>query len=173
MREVKDLHQPFIAYLRKQGIPYIYHRSDRRSGINKGHPDFTLLWCGHAFLIEFKTLGGKLSIDQLERIEELSRAGTRTRLCTSLSEAIGYLESEMGTKRAVEPTESISEPSKKLYRAKAGLVGEVILERNPADGECKFVRMASNSDRETIPSLPAELAWPTSRHGWTSARGLD
>jgi hypothetical protein len=35
MREVKDLHEPFKAYLRRWAIPYIYHRPDRRSGINR------------------------------------------------------------------------------------------------------------------------------------------
>ena len=160
MREVKDLHLPFIAYLRKQGVPYVYHRADRRSGINKGHPDFTLLWCGQAFLIEFKTLGGKLSADQVERIEELSRAGTRTRLCTSLEEAIGYLDSEMGTKRAVESTESISDPVPKLYVTRSNQVGQVVLEKNPTDdSDLKFVRIATQGDLRDLPRLPAVGPW--------------
>ena len=173
MKEIKDLHLPFITYLKRWNLPYVYHRPDRRSGINQGHPDFTVIWRGRSFLIEFKVPGGELSLGQMLRIDELSRSGTFTAVCTSLEEAIGYLEREMGEKRATGPIPLAGEPSKKLYRARAGLVGEVILERNPADGECKFVRMASLTDRETIPSLPAEFAWPSSRHGWTSARGLD
>jgi hypothetical protein len=42
VREIKDLHLPFIAYLERWSIPYIYHWPGGRSGINKGHPDFTI-----------------------------------------------------------------------------------------------------------------------------------
>jgi len=103
MREIKDLHQPFIAYLQRWAIPYIYHRPDRRSGINKGHPDFTVLWQGKALLIEFKVPTGKLSLDQIKRQELLSCSGTHTLTLDSLENAIGYLEAWMGEKRFPEP----------------------------------------------------------------------
>ncbi len=40
MREIPDIHKPFIIWLRERDIPHVYHRSDRKSGLQKGTPDY-------------------------------------------------------------------------------------------------------------------------------------
>ena len=156
MREIKDLHQPFIAYLQRWQIPYIYHRPDRRSGITKGHPDFTVLWQGKAFLIEFKVPTGKLSLDQIKRQELLSCSGTHTLTLDSLENAIGYLEAWMGEKRFLEPTANAGEASPKLYVTRSN-VGDVVVQKLPTglvdSGFLDCVRIASQEDLKTLPRL--------------------
>ena len=156
MREIKDLHQPFIAYLQRWAIPYIYHRPDRRSGINRGHPDFTVLWQGKAFLIEFKVPGGKLSPDQLQRQEFLSRSGTTTLRLDSLEEAIRCLETWMGTKRFLPPPADVVKASPKLYVTRSN-VGDVVVRKLPTglldSGFLDCVRVASQEDLKTLPRL--------------------
>ena len=156
MREIKDLHQPFIAYLQRWQIPYIYHRPDRRSGITKGHPDFTVLWQGKAFLIEFKVPGGKLSPDQLQRQEFLSRSGTTTLRLDSLEEAIRCLETFLGTKRFLPPPADVVKASPKLYVTRSN-VGDVVVQKLPTglldSGFLDCVRVASQEDLKTLPRL--------------------
>ncbi len=62
--EIKDLHVPFQKWLDFHKIPYIYHRSDKKSGIRKGWPDFTVISRGKVCCVEFKRPGQKLSSDQ-------------------------------------------------------------------------------------------------------------
>lgn len=45
-----------------------------------------------ACLIEFKVLGGRLSPDQTECFEELSRAGIEVFICTTVGDAIAQLK---------------------------------------------------------------------------------
>ena len=152
MREVKDLHLPFIAYLKKQGIPYVYHRPDKASGIAKGHPDFTLLWDGRTCLIEFKTLKeGKLSQDQIDRIAALETTGTPVRVCTSLEEAIGHSETLTRQKHTVAIRERKQTPSPKLWLNTSSL-GDVVVQKG-TDGDIKFVRLATTEDRKNLVHL--------------------
>lgn len=86
MREIRDIHEPFIIWLRERSIPYIYHRPDTKSGIQTGHPDFTLLWHNRSCMIECKTEKGKLSPDQVKRIDFLQRSGCSVTIARSLEE---------------------------------------------------------------------------------------
>jgi hypothetical protein len=88
MREVNDIHVPFKAWLNERRIPYVYHRTDRKSGIQEGHPDFTILWMRRQIMIECKTAGGKLSPKQVERIDFLRRSGNVVEIARSLSECV-------------------------------------------------------------------------------------
>jgi hypothetical protein len=88
MREVDDIHVPFKAWLNERRIPYVYHRTDRKSGIQEGHPDFTILWMRRQIMIECKTTAGKLSPKQLERIDFLRRSGNVVEIARSLSECV-------------------------------------------------------------------------------------
>jgi hypothetical protein len=86
MREIDDIHVPAIQWLIEARVPYVYHRPDRRSGIHKGHPDFTILWMRKQIMIECKTPSGKLSDDQVKRIDFLRRAGNVVEIARNLSE---------------------------------------------------------------------------------------
>jgi hypothetical protein len=86
VREIDDIHVPAIQWLTEAQVPYIYHRPDRRSGIHKGHPDFTILWMRKQIIIECKTPSGKLSQDQVARIDFLRRAGNVVEIVRNLSE---------------------------------------------------------------------------------------
>jgi hypothetical protein len=86
MREIDDIHLPAIKWLTEARVPYVYHRPDRRSGIHKGHPDFTILWMRKQIMIECKTPSGKLSDDQVKRIDFLRRAGNVVEIVRNLSE---------------------------------------------------------------------------------------
>src|SRR6267378_6497397 len=72
----------------RQRIGIIEARMDKRSTIPKGHPDLTLMKDNHLFLLELKTEHGRLSDDQLNRIEELKQCGNDTTLANSTKEAL-------------------------------------------------------------------------------------
>lgn len=151
MREVKDLHEPFRAYLRKHNIPFVYHRPDKRSGITKGWPDFTVVWAGRTELIEFKTPEGQISADQTECHLALIAAGCTPRLCTGLEEAIGYIEALTGEKRCTVQGLPLSVPSPKLWLVRSNM-GSMVVEKR--EKGVKFVRVASQDDVLNIPYLP-------------------
>jgi hypothetical protein len=86
MREIEDIHIPFLAWLNELAIPRVYHRPDRRSGIQVGWPDFTIAWMGRVVFIEAKTPDGRLSKVQ-ENVHKFIRAsGNRVEVCRSVEE---------------------------------------------------------------------------------------
>lgn len=46
-------------------VPYIHHRTDKKSGIGSGAPDFVLFFQGQVLLFECKSKTGKRTTDQL------------------------------------------------------------------------------------------------------------
>lgn len=92
----KEIHNGFIAYLRKNGLSYSHHRMDRKSGIAVGFPDFCLVHCNRALLIEVKTPKGKLSSAQDDMIAKLAKNGTVTRVCRSVEDCVRTVEWWMG-----------------------------------------------------------------------------
>lgn len=88
MREIKDIHLPFRAYLDKESIPYHYNRPDKHSTAHKGDPDFLLTHCNRCLYLEAKTPVGKLSLDQEKRIAYLRAAGNKVLVVRSLEEAV-------------------------------------------------------------------------------------
>lgn len=90
------IHNGFIAYLRKNGLSYSHHRMDTESGIAVGFPDFCLVHCNRALLIEVKTPKGKLSPAQDEMIAKLAKNGTVTRVCRSVEDCVKTVEWWMG-----------------------------------------------------------------------------
>lgn len=87
MRE-SQIHDQFVAWLRKLEIPYIRHRMDRKSGIQSGWPDFTVLWMSRAMCIEIKTAKGRVTIAQQRVIDFIRRSGNRVEICRSCEECI-------------------------------------------------------------------------------------
>lgn len=84
----RGIHEAFIAWLRKLEIPYVYHRADKKSGIQSGWPDFTVLWCSHCVCIEVKTEKGRLSKDQKRVIAFIRKSGNRVEICRSCEQCV-------------------------------------------------------------------------------------
>lgn len=84
----RGIHEAFIAWLRKLEIPYVYHRADKKSGIQSGWPDFTVLWCSHCVCIEVKTEKGRLSKDQKRVIAFIRKSGNRVEVCRSCEQCV-------------------------------------------------------------------------------------
>lgn len=90
--EVRDVHAPILAWLDFHQIPYVYHRTDRRSGIRQGWPDFTVLWQGKGVCIEAKRPGGKLSKKQEEVAAALNQAGISLLVTSDPNAAISFVK---------------------------------------------------------------------------------
>jgi len=89
MNEITALHTPFAAFLRKSGIEFLRARSDARSTIEKGWPDFSVLFSSRpAIYIEFKTAKGKESPDQIRVRERLESRGHKCHVCRTVESAI-------------------------------------------------------------------------------------
>ncbi len=86
--EIKSIHNPFVAWLKAEGICYLRARSDKRSTISPGWPDFSIFVAGRALFIECKDIGGKLSADQQLVHDQLRKAGMSVRIAFSLQECV-------------------------------------------------------------------------------------
>jgi VRR-NUC domain len=84
-RKIQD---DFAAWLRGNQVPFIRHRMDKKSGIQKGWPDFTVLWMSRAVCIEVKTDKGRVSLDQARVIAFIKRSGNKVEICRSVDECI-------------------------------------------------------------------------------------
>jgi hypothetical protein len=84
----KAMHDLFSQWLRLNGIPYIHARMDKKSTIQKGWPDFTMLYQGRALCVEFKAMGGAPSEEQESVIQSLTKTGTTVLVCWLVSAAI-------------------------------------------------------------------------------------
>lgn len=137
MKEIEDIHRPFIAWLTERQIPYIYHRGDRKSGIHSGHPDFTILWMRRQIMIECKTASGKLSDLQVKRIDFLRRNGNVVEIARTLSECVEAVKSILCEgKKASDPGGACNWPLEGCFRelkAAVSKVGET--ELVPFDGK--------------------------------------
>lgn len=89
------MHHQFEAWCRMNGLPFIHSRPDRKSTIQAGHPDFTICTGGRAAFVEFKTIAGKLSEDQVLRIAVLMDAGNACYVATDLGSAIQFTKAAL------------------------------------------------------------------------------
>ena len=86
MREIEEIHIPFLAWLNELEIPRVYHRPDRKSGIQRGWPDFTIAYGGRVVFIEAKTDEGRLSVVQVSVHNFIRASGNRVEVCRSVEE---------------------------------------------------------------------------------------
>lgn len=84
----KEMHDIFSQWLNLNGVPFIHARTDKKSTIAKGAPDFTLIYRGKALCIEFKMPGQKITPDQDLFIEHLKKSETPVFICNMAAEAI-------------------------------------------------------------------------------------
>src|ERR1700756_1709828 len=84
------MHDEFSRWLtlRKKFVSFIHANPTKRSTIQKGHPDFTILSLNRSIMIEFKVPPNGLTADQMERFGELEAAGNTVIVCTSAGAAI-------------------------------------------------------------------------------------
>lgn len=83
------------AYLKSLGfdIWYDLKRSDKKTTSRVGTPDLVGVYRGKAFAMEVKRPGGKPTAEQLGELMWLERAGAKTAVVYSVTEAINFLKS--------------------------------------------------------------------------------
>lgn len=87
LNEIKE-QRVFSRLMTQRRIQFINPRSDQKSTIYPGHPDYTIfLPNGKTLMIEMKVPGGKLSPEQIGRIEALRSIGHRVEIAWSADEA--------------------------------------------------------------------------------------
>lgn len=89
----KEMHNGFINELNRRGILYVHSRMDKKATIKSGWPDFSLFRDGLTIFIEFKVPGNKTSEAQDKCIESLRDNAFIVHVCTSLKDAIDYINS--------------------------------------------------------------------------------
>lgn len=157
MSEIKQLHEPFARFLRESGIPFVRARSDQRSTVQVGWPDFTLVLNSCAILIEFKTKDGRISPDQRRVIAELAKAGTRVHVLRDLPAAIALVQEWRGT--AQSSAEAEPAPTSR-ERGVCGAPGRTYVAmwtgcpmvfRRDGGGHCRLLRKATAQDIASLP----------------------
>ena len=92
VEEELPLHFEIMKWCKDNRAAYIHARPDKKSGINPGAPDFTILHHGKLFLVECKTRTGKRSIDQLAWALLAEMNGFIVRECRSFSEFLSIID---------------------------------------------------------------------------------
>lgn len=99
MNEIRDIHKPFLSWLHKNKLLYVYHRPDTRSGIATGWPDFTICHCGKCLLIEAKTPKGKVTPIQHMMHLDLRANGNTVVIAYSAAAAISAVQTWLGVEK--------------------------------------------------------------------------
>lgn len=111
--EIRTLHQPFRNWLRREKIPFIRARSDRKSTIALGAHDFTVLLPGNRFLaIEFKDGKNDLKKDQREWISHCAQAGVTVHVFRKIEDAVELVQEWRRSLPPPNPAPSPSEENK-------------------------------------------------------------
>ena len=92
----RELHDTFANWCNLNGVPFVHSRTDRKSTIAEGWPDFTLLYMDKGCAVEFKRNDGVLSASQLATLDQLKFAGVPCLVTTSAMEAIEWTRERLG-----------------------------------------------------------------------------
>lgn len=94
----REIHNDFIAFLRRHELAYVHADPTRRSGLPSGHPDFLVTRRNRSLYVEFKVPPNQLMPNQVTYINWLTNVNH--------SEVIVVIETEPGAalKRASEVT---------------------------------------------------------------------
>lgn len=148
MRE-EQIHNALIAWLKKEKIPFIRSRMDKRTTTQIGMPDFVCFRDNRACLLEIKAGSNKLSKAQRERIMEFALARCSVRVARSVEEAIGWITFDLGEgEKSQQPVTAESSESK-FYIANSNL-GQVVVAKDQA-GTWGAIRVASEEDVRNFP----------------------
>lgn len=87
-REIEELHHPIIKWCMDQipAVPYVHHRTDKKSGITEGANDFFLFYKGYTICIECKAADGKLSDKQRIWIYLMEKQGFTVHVIRSMEQ---------------------------------------------------------------------------------------
>jgi hypothetical protein len=161
MREIADIHLPFIAWLDKLGIPYHRNRPDKRTTATAGDPDFLVTWMSHCVYIECKVPGNHASVAQQARVVYLRKAGNKVVIAYSLEMCIEACKdilcvgntlpaesasSSGGEKQAEVDCVITPTPPASLWIGKLGGVDYVFSGDSTPGGICEKVRRATPAD---------------------------
>jgi hypothetical protein len=86
--EIVGLHVPIIRWCQQQvpAVPFYHSRSDKAATIDRGAPDFCLIYKGKPILIECKSKTGKLTEDQRNWIYCSELQGVTVHIIRSMEE---------------------------------------------------------------------------------------
>lgn len=87
MSEIRNLHEPFIAWLKTLPVVFRRSRSDTRTSEAPGEPDFSIFRGPMALHIEFKTEKGPISKAQKKRHAEYAAAGATVHVIRRMEDA--------------------------------------------------------------------------------------
>lgn len=162
MNEIKDIHQPFVAWLDKNAIPFHRNRPDKKTTAIKGDPDFLCTLANRCLYIECKVPGGKLSKDQEKRITYLRRAGNTVKIAHSVEECIQAVRTWLGVKNAAggqperkavpsdperpKSDQAVRASSKNLFVGRFGASDYVFQGDSRPGGSATIIRMATAAD---------------------------
>lgn len=103
-RSERASQKTFASWLGLRGIYFIQARSDKRSTIRVGHPDFTIFARGRVLFVEMKSPTGRLSEEQQRCIAELTAEGFPVVIARNALEAI------LATRQFLAEPEFLAEP---------------------------------------------------------------
>jgi hypothetical protein len=98
--EELEMHRQFQNWCQRRDVIFVHSRTDKKSTIKKGHPDFTLLWSGRGCCIEFKGKYGKLTDEQIRQVLRHNKAQVPICIATSLEDAIAFALENLGLSSA-------------------------------------------------------------------------
>lgn len=95
-----EMHDEFSGwlYMRKRLISKIHANPRKKSTIEEGHPDYTLMRQNRCLMIELKVPPNGLTESQITRFAELNDAGNEVFVCTTLADAIALTLEYFGLK---------------------------------------------------------------------------
>lgn len=90
-----DLHKRIIWWCDSQFpfVPYIHARTDKRSTIGVGCPDFCVLYKSQCLLIECKSVKGKMSIEQMAWMRRANEQGFLIHIVRDFKDFLKLIES--------------------------------------------------------------------------------
>jgi hypothetical protein len=88
------LHDDIVKWCKDNRAAYIHARTDKRSTINKGAPDFMIFFQGRLIIVECKTRTGKRTTDQLAWAMLAEVNGFTVYECRSFSEFLAIVAIE-------------------------------------------------------------------------------
>jgi hypothetical protein len=93
----KELHDWLEADLLRRGISYVHARTDQKSTISNGWPDFSCFFTApdgitRACFVELKNRAGRTSVDQRDCIAELQRKNIPVLVTGDFRQAVEFIK---------------------------------------------------------------------------------
>jgi len=92
----RKMHEQFESWLRRNEIPYVHSRMDKKSTIREGWPDFSVHRKGASCFIEFKVPGKVPEPEQWKCIHELMDNDFPVLVAYSYADAVNFAAAALG-----------------------------------------------------------------------------